>query len=75
MKNPGAFDRAIAETFAESVVVNGRAISETTFMILSPSSRAWATTELWLGRTLTALECLPENNRQVGGGGRISDSW
>ncbi|CAM9644211.1 unnamed protein product, partial [Ectocarpus fasciculatus] len=64
MKNPNAFDRAIAETFAESVVVNGGAISETTFMVLSPSSRAWGTTELWLSSTLKALESLPTNSQQ-----------
>ncbi|CBJ32158.1 hypothetical protein Esi_0312_0001 [Ectocarpus siliculosus] len=61
MKNPNAFDPAIARSFADSVVSCG-AMSETTFMILSPASKTWGTTETWLSETMKALGHLPETS-------------
>lgn len=66
MKNPNVFDRAIACSFADSVVSCG-AMSETTFVVLCPASREWATTKTWLGGTLEALKHFEETSQEVGG--------
>ncbi|CAN0518913.1 unnamed protein product [Ectocarpus sp. 12 AP-2014] len=63
MKNPSAFDRAIACSFADSVVSCG-AMSETTFMVLCPASREWAATNTWLGGTLEALKLFEETSQE-----------
>lgn len=66
MKNPNTFDRVIACSFAESVEMSG-ATTETTLMVLSPSSSEYKDTSTWLCRTLEALRSLPEDHSQVCG--------
>ncbi|CAM9728567.1 unnamed protein product [Ectocarpus fasciculatus] len=59
MKNPNAFDPVIAKSFADSVYSCG-AMSETTFMILSPAKKKWGTCTTWLEHTREALKLLPD---------------
>ncbi|CAN0121404.1 unnamed protein product [Ectocarpus fasciculatus] len=63
MKNPNTFDPVIARSFAESVEMSG-ATTETTLMVLSPSSSEYKDTPTWLCRTLEALRSLPEDHNQ-----------
>ncbi|CBJ33445.1 expressed unknown protein [Ectocarpus siliculosus] len=41
-----------------------QAMSETTFMVLCPASREWATTKTWLGGTLEALKHFEETSQE-----------